>query len=156
LVNQSSYFSRQVHVKHCNQKKRRITSYLSEMVTTWPWPAPHMSKSMIKKWYEGKIGNSGRTPGLTTPNLTLSAMGSLVTTESQDGRLFNIPSERQHHTQGNVPNHCPRDTCFCVGPPTQLPAASGLPSWDQPCLASEASWQWDAGWCAAGQMYTIR
>ena len=32
-----------------------------------------------------------------------------------------------------------------TGPPTPITAASGLSSRDQPCLASEASQQWDAG-----------
>ena len=43
---------------------------------------------------------------MNTPTLTISATGSLVTIESQDIR-FNVPSERQHLTQGSVPNHCP-------------------------------------------------
>ena len=58
---------------------------------------------------------------------------------------------------GKFPNHCHgafyfrlEERVFPTGPPTLLPAASGLPSMDwtrtntQHCLASEANQQWDA------------
>ena len=34
--------------------------------------------------FEGQIGNLARTPGVNTTTLTISAMGSLMTSESQD------------------------------------------------------------------------
>ena len=95
--------------------------------------------------------------GVNTPTLTISAMGSLVTTESQDTRLTS------HVKDGNLYR--------------AMSPITGLVHWDildqrkgclllnlqhhfqqhlvshpgQPCLASEAS-QWDAGWYAAGML----
>ena len=67
----------------------------------------------------------------------------------ESGHLFNIPSERQHPTQGSVPNHCPGALGYFfkqeervppTGPPTPLPAAPGLPSRTNPAyLQKQAS-----------------
>ena len=101
--------------------------------------------------------------GVNTP--TISAMGSLMTSESQDTHLTSHPKDGtlhravfpitalrnreffldqrkeclllalQHHFQQHLVSH----------PGTDL---------DQPCLASEASQQWYAGWYAAGKSHS--
>ena len=112
-------------------------------IIRWPW------------WFEGQIGNWARTPGLTP----LSAMGSLMTSESQD-TCFKVPSERQHPTQGSVTalGHWDiildqRKECLLLALQhhfqQHLVSHPGTDQ-DQPCLASEASQQWYAGWYAAG------
>uniref|UniRef100_A0A673YUL5 Matrix metallopeptidase 17b n=1 Tax=Salmo trutta TaxID=8032 RepID=A0A673YUL5_SALTR len=54
----------------------------------------------------------------------------------ESGHPFDVPSERWHPTQGNVPNRCPgglgyflnpEETVPPTGPPTPLPAASDIP-----------------------------
>ena len=79
-------------------------------------------------------------------------MGSLMTS----GHLFNVPSERQHPIQDSV---VPWDIFLdqrkeCLLLVLQHHFQQHLVSHpgtdqDQPCLASEASQQWYAGWYAA-------
>ena len=72
-----------------------------------------------------------------------------MTTKSQD-TCFNIPSERLHDTQENVPITVLWNCDILFRPDKQFLQHHFLPSRDQPCLASEAIQQWDAGWYAAG------
>ena len=90
---------------------------------------------------------------VNTPTLTISIMRSLVTTESQDTRLTSLPKDSTLHRAVSpitALGHWdiffgPEERVLPPGPPTPLPAESGLPSRNQP----EASQQWDAGWYAA-------
>ena len=54
-------------------------------IIRWPW------------WFEGQIGNLARTPGFNTPTLTISAMWSLMASESQDTRLTSHPKDGTLH-----------------------------------------------------------
>uniref|UniRef100_A0A673WFR3 Exocyst complex subunit EXOC6/Sec15 C-terminal domain-containing protein n=1 Tax=Salmo trutta TaxID=8032 RepID=A0A673WFR3_SALTR len=68
--------------------------------------------------------------------LMISAMASLVTTESQD-TCFTSHLKESTPTQGNVPNHCPGALGYFFRPeervpPTGPPTQSGLPSRDRP------------------------
>ena len=74
--------------------------------------------------------------GVNTHTLTISAMESFNDLR-ESGHPFNVPSERQHPTQGSVANHCPGALgCFFRPeervPPTGPPTPPGLPSRDQP------------------------
>jgi hypothetical protein len=89
---------------------------------------------------------------INTPTLTISAMGSLVTTESQDTCLTSHPKDSTLHRAMSPITALwnwdivfrPEERVPPTGPPTPLRAASGLPSRDQPFLASGASQQWYA------------
>jgi hypothetical protein len=103
---------------------------------------------------------------VNTPTLTISARGSLVTTESQDTHLTsNLKGSTLHRAMSTITALGywdifldQRKGCLLLpptGPPTPLPVASGShpgTNQDQPCLTSEASQQWDAGWYAAGHV----
>ena len=83
-------------------------------------------------------------------------MGSLMPAESQDTHLTSHPKD-------GIPNHCPEELGYfldqrkeCLLLALQHHFQQHLVSHpgtdqDQPCLASEASQQWYAGWYAAGK-----
>ena len=86
--------------------------------------------------------------GVKTPTLTISAMWSLMTSESQDTHLMSHPKDSNLHRAvspitalGNWDIYFFRSEERVPptgGPPTPLPAASGLPSrnWPVPTLLS--------------------
>ena len=76
---------------------------------------------------DGLRARFNQDPGVSTPTLTISAMGSLMTSESQDTRLTSHPKD------GTLPGALgyffrPEERVPPTGSPTPLPAASGLPS----------------------------
>ena len=95
-------------------------------------------------------------------------MGSLMTSESQDTHLTSHPKDSTLHREVSsitALGHCyiffldQRKECLVLA--LQHPFQQHLVSHpgtdqDQPCLASEASQQWYAGWYAAGQIAVYR
>ena len=85
----------------------------------------------------GPVREFNQDPGVNAPTDTKSAMG-VLNDRRESGHPFNVPSERWHPTQGNVPftalGHWdliilrPERSVPHTGPPTPLPAASGPPS----------------------------
>ena len=93
-------------------------------------------------------------------------MGSLMTSESQDTRLTSHPKDSTLHRQRpqSLPWGIgiffldPRKECLLLALQhhfqQHLVSHPGT-NQDQPCLASEARQQWDAGWYAAGMLPLI-
>jgi hypothetical protein len=91
-------------------------------------------------------------------------MGSLMTSESQDTHLASHLKDSTLHRAvspitalGNFLDQ--RKECLLLAPQhhfqQHLVYHPGTDQ-DQPCLASEASQQWDAGWYAAGHVLAVR
>ena len=49
------------------------------------------------EWFEGQFGNFSQDTGVNIPTLTISATGSLMTSESQDTRLTSHPKDGTLH-----------------------------------------------------------
>ncbi len=112
-------------------------------------------------------GKLARTPGVTPLLFTRSAMGFLMTTESQDLGLTSHPKDGAFYSivspslYWGVRTH----TDHRVSTPAGLTNTStnsnlvfpgGLPSryWPaQPCLASVGNQSWAAGWYGCGTVY---
>lgn len=122
---------------------------------------------MIKwTWFWGPDWEFSQDTRVNTPTLMISAMGSLVTTESPDTHLTSHPKDTTLH-RAMSPINAPGDwdifliqrkQCLLLALQhhfqQHLISHSGTDQ-DQPCLASDASQQWVTGWYAAGQWLTL-
>jgi hypothetical protein len=99
--------------------------------------------------------------GVNTP-YSYNTCPGIFSDHRESGHRFNVPSERQHLTQDNVPNHCPgglryfwgnqRKECLLLA--LQHHFQQHLVSHPGPTLLSfRASQQWDVGWYAAGKVH---